>query len=213
MVKSLIIVILFLMISCTSLVHNKSDFIKAKLISNQSIPIKINGFYYCEFSELNNNVDSKAIMTLLLYKDGYVIYDGVYFGNAKNYCTTTNNNENSFDNAISKYKSRLKILDSTKFSSCKIKNNDIDGKGLFTIENDSIKIQYYKAEMKNEKKDSFNDYFLYEFTGYIINNETFRLTKLKNYRKNTIKKIDLVYKFELDENVPNIENKFLNDWR
>lgn len=211
MVRSLIIVILFFIISCTSVIHNKDNFMNAKLISDQSIPIKLNGFYYCEFSELNDNIDSKAIMTLLLYKNGYVIYDGVYYGNSKNYCLKSNSNENSFANSISNYKSRLKLLDSIKFSSCKIKNNDIDGKGLFMIENDSIKIQYYKAEMKNKKKDSFNDYFLYEFTGNIINNETFRLTKLKNYRKNTVKKIDMIYKFELDKNIPNIENQFLDN--
>lgn len=211
MVRSLIIIILFFIISCTSVVHHKSNFINAKLASNQSISIKLNGFYYCNLSKINDNINSKGIMTLLLYKNGYVIYDGVYFGNSKNYCTSSNNYENSFLNAINKYKSRLKLLQDIEFSSCKIKNNDADGKGLFIIENDSIKIQYYKAEMKNEKKDSFNDYFLYEFTGCIINNETFRLTKLKNYRKNTIDKIDMIFKFEDDTNVPNVDNQYLDD--
>lgn len=210
MVKCLML-ISFIFISCGSKVHNSIDLMDAKFASNQFIPIRLDGFYYSEHSELIDNINLKSIKILLLYKNGYIIDDGLYFGNSKNFCTNYSNNENSIKNSISVYKSRLKLLDSIKFSSCKIKENDIDGKGLFLIENDSIKIQCYRAEMKNNKKDSLNEYFLYEFTGYVINNETFHLIKLKNYNTNTIKKIDLLYKFELDKNVPNINNQFLNN--
>ncbi|SMP29622.1 hypothetical protein SAMN06265346_11284 [Flavobacterium hercynium] len=210
MLKFLRGLVLCMIISCNSVIHNKKDLIDPKMVASQVIPLKLNGFYYCELSRPNNeNVNSKGIMTLLLYKDGYIINDGMYFGNSANYCTSVNNNENSFLNSISKYKSRLKLLDDVKFSSCKIKNGDIDGKGLFTIKNDTIVVQYFKAEMKNEQKDSFNDYFLYELRGVIINNESFRLTKLKDYRRNKEEQIDQLYKFESDENLPNRENRFL----
>lgn len=205
MVKFLMAVILLMIISCNSVIHNKSDLMDPKMVKSQIVPLKLNGFYYCEVPKFNN-IDSKAIMILLLYKNGYIINDGLYFGNSTNYCTSVDNNENSILNSINKYKSRLKLLDDVKFNSCKIKDRDIDGKGLFMIKNDSIVIQYFKAEMKNEKKDSFNDYFLYELRGVIINNESFYLTKLKDYRRNKEESIDQLYKFENDENVPRIDN-------
>jgi len=198
-----------MMISCNSVIHNKKQLMNAKIVEHQIVPLKLNGFYYCELSKFNNNSDSKAIMTLLLYKNGYIINDGIYFGNSTNYCTPHISKEISFLNSVNQYKSRLKVLNNTKFSSCKIKNSDINGKGLFMVKNDSILIQYFKAEMKNEKKDSFNDYFLYELKGVILNNETFHLVQLKDYRRKKQEKIDLTFKFENDENVPNLNNRFL----
>ncbi|KQB41123.1 hypothetical protein [Flavobacterium aquidurense] len=208
MVKFSIVLILIAIVSCNSVIHNKSDLIDPKIVRSQIVTLKLNGFYYCELSKLNI-IDSKAIMTFLLYENGYVINDGIYFGNSTNYCTSVNNNENSIANSINKYKSRLKLLGNAKFNSCKIKNGDINGKGLFLIKNDSIIIQYFKAELKNEKKDSFNDYFLYELKGIIINDQSFHLMKLKDYRRNKEYEIDQLYKFENDENVPRIDNRFL----
>ena len=202
--------ILYMLISCNSIIHNEKQLIDARILARQIVPLKLNGFYYCELPRFNNNSESKAIMVLLLYKNGYIINDGMYFGNSTNYCTSNNSKENSFLNSVNQYKSRLKLLDDIKFSSCKIKNNDIDGKGLFMVKNDSIIIQYFKAEMKNEKKDSFNDYFLYELTGVLLDCETFHLIKLKDYRRNKEEKIDLTFKFENDENVPYMDNQFLN---
>lgn len=211
MVKYLIMTAFF-MVSCTSVVHNKINLLDTKKVLKQSIPLKLNGFYYSEYQSFKENNDLKAISVLLLYKNGFVVSDGIYFGDSKNYCVENNNNDNSINGSINVYKSRLKLLSSIKFSSCKIDENDFDGKGLFFIENDSIILQYYKAEPRDRKNDSFNDYFLYELKGIILNNETLKFSSLKEYRTNSTSTINLIYRFVDDNNVPVIKNKFLDMW-
>jgi hypothetical protein len=194
--------------SCIAITHDKNKLLNPELLRNQKIPIATNGFYH---SELNTNKGIKSIAVLILYDDGFLLNLGVYDGVSNTYCGVKKYyGDNSYAEAKSKLKSYLEYLKSTGkiYSSCKIKNNDIDMKGLFQIKNDSIRLQYYVAETQNENKDSFNSYYLYELKGIIVNYQEFIITEKINYRKNTVEKVNLIYKFEENKDIPNVKNYF-----
>ncbi|UPQ80324.1 hypothetical protein M0M57_05670 [Flavobacterium azooxidireducens] len=170
----------------------------------QKNKLRLDGFYY-----VNNSSDVKSIDVLLLYNEGFVINEGNYNGLSSNYCLVNIKKENSIENAIDSYKSRLKLLNQSKKipRSCKILENDLDGKGVFVTNNDSIIIQYYKSDLKIRNQDSFNDYFLHEYRGVVLNDTLFKILKIVNYRDNITKNVELEFKFLKHSDKPKVDSK------
>ena len=201
------------MSSCVSTTYHKEKLINCKSISKQLISLKLDGFYY---SKIIQKFEKKEVLVLILYRDGFLINAGNYDALSESYCELSKSKyENTYENAILRCKKHFEYLSESDkvFESCKFKENDIDKKGLFQIKNDSIKIQYYQAEPQNENEDSFNSYFLYELNGIILSEEVFHITEKINYRKKTKEKIDFVFSFNKDKNLPIISNYFLNSNR
>lgn len=196
----------FVLISCVSIKHNRNNLLRIQNVMNQDIKLKLDGFYYVE-----NLSDVYSIDVLLLYKDGLIVNDGSFNGLSSNYCLTNTKKENSIENSIENYKSRLNFLKQSNKTplSCKILENDLDGKGVFFVHNDSIIIQYFKSDFKIKNKDSFNDYFLHEYRGIILNDTLFKILKVVNYRNNLSKDVELVFKFMEHPHKPKLNHKKL----
>ncbi|WP_396196269.1 hypothetical protein [Flavobacterium sp.] len=173
-------------------------------MKNQKNVLRFDGFYY-----VNNSSNIYSVDVLLLYEEGFIINEGNYSGLSNNYCLENLKKENSLQNSIDNYISRLKLLKQSKEipSSCKILENDIDGKGIFIIKNDSIIIQYFKSDFKIRNKDSFNDYFLHEYRGVVLNDTLFKILKTINYRDNISKSVELEFKYLKNSDKPNLNSE------
>ena len=66
----------------------------------------------------------------------------------------------------------------------------------------------YQAEMQIPDKDSFNSYYLYEMNGIIKNDTTIVINEIKNYRTDSIIKVNYIYKFRRNIQKPEISNYF-----
>jgi hypothetical protein len=62
--------------------------------------------------------------------------------------------------------------------------------------------------MQIPDKDSFNSYYLYEMNGIIKNDTTFIINEIKNYRTDSIIKVNYIYKFRRNIQKPEISNYF-----
>ncbi len=214
--------------SCIAVVHHKEKLIDVESIDTNKNILKTEGFYYHEYEYDNQNHfvkmkdaegnyynNIKYIKTFILNKDGLVIKGGEFNGVSDYFCTESNlPKKNTYINAIKKYKSILSFMNENNSTkpprTCRILENDIDGKGLFKIENGNITIQYYKAESKIEDKDSSNSYYLYELRGEVISSESFKINQIINHRKSSNEDVNMVFIFEEDKNIPKISNYFKN---
>jgi hypothetical protein len=204
MVRYIYLFIVFFFISCISTKHNEDKLLKMQDVKNQKNVLRFDGFYY-----VNNSSNIYSVDVLLLYEEGFIINEGNYSGLSNNYCLENLKKENSLQNSIDNYISRLKLLKQSKEipSSCKILENDIDGKGIFIIKNDSIIIQYFKSDFKIRNKDSFNDYFLHEYRGVVLNDTLFKILKTINYRDNISKSVELEFKYLKNSDKPNLNSE------
>lgn len=211
MVRICMLILVLIFCSCVAVTHNKDKLLNAEQIANQETFLNLNGYYYSKFESEETNY----INAIILYEDGFLIYAGNFQGISNSYCNLNNGSkiENSFENSLNKFESRLLYLNSSNdhkiFRSCKYLNGDIDKKGLFTVNNDSITIQYYQAESKKLNKDSFNSYYLYELHGVLINSESFKIFKKINYRSGNVEDVNLIYNFKSNKNKPIVSNYFL----
>ena len=62
--------------------------------------------------------------------------------------------------------------------------------------------------MQIPDKDSFNSYYLYEMNGIIENDSTFVINEVKNFRTESITKVNYIYKFRKNIQKPEISNYF-----
>lgn len=204
MVKYIYMFFVLFFMSCVSTKHNEDKLLKMQVVNKQNNKLRLDGFYY-----VYNSSDVKSIDVLLLYKEGFIINEGNYSGLSNNYCLVNIKKENSLQNSIENYVSRLKLLKQSKEipRSCKILENDLDGKGVFVIDKDSIIIQYYKSDLKIRNKDSFNDYFLHEYRGVVLNDTLFKILKIVNYRDNISKDVELEFNFLKHSDKPKLNSK------
>jgi hypothetical protein len=179
--------------SCSSI--NYPYFIKAKNIDvyfiktkNIDTQIKNNGYFYSEFKKNQSNY----IKPYILYSNGTVLnFD--YSGNSR-----TEEEYNQIKNlglyvCLSKPKSDYKDL--LKFFECTIQNKLYfkTTASVYQIFNDTIKIQTYTSNNG-----------LLEKNGIVLNDSVFVLKKEYNYKKNTVKTINEIYKFRAFDKKPPI---------
>lgn len=162
---------LCLLISC-AVTHNKKDLVEFKTNQIPTNKLRIDGFTF-----------------ILAGIDGLSNY----------YCAEGLNFENSFDNAHNNIQLMInaqKSVDKKIKKRCDFNPDDINRKGLTVISGNNIKIQYYQTEMQILNKDSFNSFYLYEMNGIIENDTSFVINEIKNYRTESITKVNFIYKFK-----------------
>ncbi|WP_291135321.1 hypothetical protein [Flavobacterium sp. UBA7663] len=205
MVKYKLVFFSILFFSCASKKQNEEKLLYIEDIRNSNSTLRMDGFYYKDSS----SEFEKSIDVFLLFKEGILVNEGRYNSVSNNYCLIDTKKENTIENAINNYKSRLIQL--KRFndlpSSCKILENDLDGKGVYSIKNDSIILQFFKSDFKKKNKDSLNDYFLQEHQGVVLNDSIFKIFKVINYRDNNSIDVNFIYKFSKDSNKPILDSK------
>ena len=219
-------VLCFIVLSC-AVTHDKRNLINFNTNRLTEKNIKLNGYYYCEY-ERNIDYENppfyyeeyikitgikkvKVLNSLFFYDDGFTLpLDGVD-GLTTYYCAQGGKSENSYENA---HQNIHLIIEAQKSNdkrikrNCDFRPNEISGKGLTEILGNKIKIQYYQTEKQIPNKDSFNSYYLYEMNGIIKNDSTFIISEIKNYRNDSIIKVNYTYKFRQSNKKPEILNYF-----
>ena len=193
-------------------------------IANQ--PLKLDGYYYAELEyEYGKNsphfIDNytketgigkiKYLSVLFIYEDGFAVIVNGIDGISHFYCADKENYQNTFESAHKTIEMMLENQNSTERRTkriCGFKPNEINNKGLVKIEMNNIKIQLYKIEMQNPKKDSFNSAYLYEINGTITSDSSFVINSETEFRTNKTTSENTLFKFRRTEQKPNIENYF-----
>jgi hypothetical protein len=228
-VKNRIFIIIIVLISSSCGIfktHHKDKLIDFENNSLTNESLKLNGYYFAEFEyEYGENaphfIDDyiertginkiKYLSVFFIYEDGFVINIGGIDGLSHYYCAEKANYENTYESAHKTIELMLKSQHSTDKRTkriCGFQPDDIRNKGLVKIDKDSIKIQLYKIEMQNPKKDSFNSAYLYELNGIIKSDSSFEIKSEKEFRTNEKKSENKVFEFRQTEQKPNIENYF-----
>lgn len=224
--KKILLIFIFVIISC-AVTHNKKDLIDFKTNKIPENKLRIDGYYYREYE---NNMDwenstyyykkyitetgitkFKTVNVIFIYDDGYTFNLSGIDGLSNYYCAEGLKFENSYANAhnnielmIEAQKSEVKKIKRR----CDFEPDDINRKGLTEISGNKIKIQYYQTEMQIPDKDSFNSFYLYEMNGIIENDTTFIINEIKNFRTESITKVNFIYKFKKNIKKPEIPNYF-----
>ena len=206
--------------------HHKYKLIDFKNNSLTKESIKLNGYYFAEFElEFGENAPPyindyiqktginkiKYLSIFFIYEDGFVINIGEINGLSHYYCAEKENYENTYESAHKTIELMLKSQHSTKKRTkriCGFNPDNIGNKGLVQINKDSIKIQFYRIEMQNPTKDSFNSAYLYELNGIIKSDSSFEIKSETEFRTNEKKSENKIFEFRQTEQKPNIENYF-----
>lgn len=222
----LILISYSIIISC-AVTHQKKDLIDFKNNKITENKLKLDGYFYQEYeTDINwenppyfykKYIDetgitkSKTLNSLFIYDDGFTVVlsgiDGLY----TYYCAEGRKSENSYENA---HKNIQLIIASQKSEDKKIKGrcdfepDNVSEKGLTEVIGNKIKIQYYRTEMQIPNKDSFNSYYLYEMNGIVENDSTIIINEIKNYRTESIMKVNFIYKFRKSTQKPELPNYF-----
>jgi hypothetical protein len=210
------ILALLILTSCMEINHKKYV-INLDKVGDKLRPIRTDGYYYQEREEMTFpyyknsyggfSKDStkpylqKQIRPLTLHKDGTLLTFGFSTGFQENYvfdysanCGLTDHNsignaKKHFECDIRHYKDRFPIW----------------GKGVFKTENNEIIIQYYI--------NWIGAYYLVEKKGVILNDTTFVLKKLFDYKLNESKDINELYKFQYFDIKPDSTNYIIEHKR
>ena len=206
--------------------HHKYKLIDFESNSLTNESLKLNGYYFAEFElEFGENappfIDDyiertginkiKYLSVFFIYEDGFVINIGGINGLSHYYCAEKENYENTYESAHKTIELMLKSQHSSDKRTkriCGFKPDDIGNKGLVQIDKDSIKIQFYRIEMQNPTKDSFNSAYLYELNGIIKSDSIFEIRSETEFRTNEKKSENKIFEFRQTEQKPNIENYF-----
>jgi hypothetical protein len=181
-------------------VNHKKYVINLDKVGDKLRPIRTEGYYYQEREEMaypyfkNSNggysQDStkpylqKQIRPLTFYKDGSLLTFGISTGFQEKYVFDYSVNcglldFNSIENAKKHFECDIKHY---------IDRYPIWGKGVFKTEKSEIIVQYYV--------NWIGAYYLVEKKGEILNDSSFVLTKLYDYKLNEGKDINEQYKFQ-----------------
>lgn len=193
-------------------------------ITNESL--KLSGYYFTELElEYGENsplyikdyIEKTGINTIkylsvfFIYEDGYVIYLGGIEGLSHYYCAEKENYENTYESAHKTIELMLESQNSNenrKKRFCDFNPDDIGNKGLIQINKDKIKIQFYRIEMQNPTKDSFNSAYLYELSGILKSDSSFVINTEMEYRTSEMTTENQLFEFRQTKQKPNIENYF-----
>lgn len=209
-IKLKISLLALLTLTSCMVVNHKKYVINLDKVGDKLRPIRTDGYYYQEREEMTFpyfknsyggfSQDStkpylqKQIRPLTLHKDGTLLTFGISTGFQENYAFDYSTNcglldQNTFDNA-------------KKHFECDIKNYKdrypIWGKGVFKTEKNEIIIQYYV--------NWIGAYYLVEKKGDILNDSTFVLKKVFDYKLNEGKDINEQYKFQQFDIKPDSTN-------
>ncbi|WP_299209884.1 hypothetical protein [uncultured Dokdonia sp.] len=209
--------------------HHKSELIDFENNSITKESLKLDGYYYTEFEiEYGKNsppfIDDyirktginniKYLSVFFIYEDGFAINIGGINGLSRYYCAEKENYENTYESAHKTIELMLQTQNSEEKRTkriCGFKPNDIGNKGLVKINSDSIKIQFYRIEMQNPTKDSFNSAYLYEANGIIKSDSSFVLKTETEFRTNMTITKNKLFQFRQTEQKPTIENYFIKN--
>ena len=222
----LIFISYYILISC-AVTHHKKDLIDFKINKIPENKLKLDGYYYREFeSDMDwenppyhykkyitetGITKFKTLNSLFIYSDGFTFVLSGIDGLSNYYCAEGIIFENSYENAHRNIQLMIeaqKSKDKKLRRRCDFEPDYINNKGLTEIIGDKIRIQHYQAEMQIPDKDSFNSYYLYEMNGIIKNDTTFVINEIKNYRTDSIIKVNYIYKFRRNIQKPEISNYF-----
>lgn len=217
-IKLYIIFILFFN-SC-NIIHNKSYLEKLDLNKN-AINLKLNGYYYSEgemeiivtsnFNNENSNSEKKKIKFLevfFLYENGLILKLPNIKYNTKYYCSKNLNSDNNYEYLHSIV---LDMVNSHFSDDKKIKRNcdfntkNIQFKGIYKSNEDSIKLQYYDSRRISRWNSGW---FLQEFNGKIINDSTFSIENTIDYKFKNIVNCSKTFKLKKINKKPEIDWNF-----
>jgi len=226
--KKIFLILIFynIIISC-AVTHHKKDLINFKTNKIPENKLKVDGYFYREY-EYNMDWENppyyynkyitetgitkfKTLNAIFIYDDGFTFILSGIDGLSNYYCAEGLKFENSYENAHKNIQLMInaqKSFDKKIKRRCDFEPDYINNKGLTEIQENTIKIQYYRTEMQIPNKDSFNSYYLYEMNGIIKNDTTFVINEIKNYRTNSITKVNYIYKFRKNIQKPEISNYF-----
>jgi hypothetical protein len=145
------------------------------------------GIYDFETNRMTNSKYYEKIITpILFYNNGYIKINGSYSG------IMVDDNSglkrvNTFENCHKNIKYSLLKHNNTR---CKNRKSDVWGWGVFKIDKDSIKIQFYRNVL--------GDYYLTEYHGLVINDTTIIFKQqidFKGYQDMDAKSINKLYRF------------------
>jgi hypothetical protein len=203
------ILILFLLNSCF-VVYHKENVLNLNERGDKLQSLKMKGYYYLEFEkntypyfknhyggfsqDSSKPYHQKIIKPIILNKNGTV--------------RTFSYQSGLQENLIFDYGQNCRLNDVNSIQSAKehfecVLNNDNDkftvwGKGVFRTDNSGVVIQYYI--------NWIGDYYLQEKKGQILNDSTFVLTELFDYKLNKSDTINELYKFQRFDNKPDSTN-------
>lgn len=223
----LLISIFFITNSCGIFkTHHKNKLIDFEHNSLSTQSLKLNGYYYTEVElEFEENPPHfieeyiektgihkiKYLSVFFIYEDGFLINVGGINGLSRFYCAEKEKYDNTFESAHE----TIELMLETQYSDekrkkriCGFKPDDIGNKGLAQIFNDGIKIQIYRIEKQKPTKDSFNSAYLHEYNGIVESDSSFVIKSVTEFRTNTTKSKNQLFKFRQTEKKPNIENFF-----
>mgnify|MGYP003574991879 CR=1 FL=1 len=221
--KLILLFLIVIVCSCGNKIYNKKELIDFKSNTIPAASLRLDGYYYNEFETDNNyrnyrymdSVKIKTIRYFFIYEDGFAL-NLITTGVDPYYCVQNIVIENSFENA---HNNILQKVEAQNSSIKKVKNtcdfnpNDVTGKGIVKINQDTgkITVQYYVMEYKDHNV-AISSYYLYEMTGDIINDTTFKINTLKSYKDNKVEDVNFVYRFR-ESNKPVVPNYFKEHMR
>jgi len=222
--KVIAILIIIIVFSACATINNKENLMLKEIKLNTQIPLKINGYYYYENEVIDYLVKNpntsggvtpdykteynrKTINIMVFYKNGYVYNSDMLLicGEIPNEITDIEqiSQYNTYEKAKREYEQSPNSY-CYGFTGGK---RDIWNWGVFKIENQKIKIQYYR--------NILGDYFLVEMVGSIINDTTFLISNEKLYGNMYIngyqKEINKKYYFSELSNKPDSANYILKN--
>lgn len=214
----LISIILFF--SCTT-IHNKSNLDKTKF-DDLLLNLKLDGYYYNEgireievtnFSNNNKNTitekkNLKYLEVFFLYKNGLVLKLPNITSNTKYLCGKNINAENNYDDL---HRIIVEMVNSHLSSDKKIRRNcdfnqkNIQFKGKMKVNDKYIKLQYYDWRRISRWNSGL---FLQELNGTIMNDSTFCINYIIDYKSENNKNTNKIFKFKHLDKKPIIEDHF-----
>ena len=215
-----LIFIALIMFSCVT-VSNRSNVFNLNTIGNNEGVLKTNGYYYCELEEqaypyykneyggysqdTSKPYIKKMIQPLLLYKNG-----GVH-----RWPLTSGMKENRYDQMACGLPDDNSFFFAKVYFECSLmrgskpdrgKFGTLYAKGVFKTQQDKIVVQYYECT----GPPMTADYYLIEKTGKILNDTTFVLKSMYNFRSKESTDINEVYLYQHYTIKPDSANYILN---
>ena len=221
-----LLLIIYLIFTSCAITHHKKELIGFEENRISTSTLKLDGYYYseleCEYGEYppflideyykkTGIKKIKYLSVFFIYEDGFVLNLERIDGLSHYYCAEKKLYENTYESAhksvelmIESQNSEIRMIKRI----CGFKPNYINNKGLTQVKNDSIKIQFYRVEKQNLKKDSYNSYYLHEINGVIESESSFTIKSEIEFRNNKTIFVNKSFKFRETEQKPNIENYF-----
>ena len=201
----LYIIFILLFNSCTT-IHNKSYLEKLDLKKNAT-NLNLNGYYFNEGVKeivvtnsynngktLSEKKKIKFLEVFFLYKNGFILKLPHINYNTKYYCSQHLNAEDNYEylhNIVVEMVNSHFSLDKKVKRNCDFNTKNIQFKGIFKLNEENIKIQYYDSRRISRWNSGW---FLQELNGKILNDSTFSIENTIDYKFKNVLNCSKIFK-------------------